>query len=812
MLPITDITVRAKCDGIVDSVNIDEDNGHKRVRIIQAAGIPNDHFIPLIFEIPVRPGDHVKNGDILINDSVIPSLKRRALLDTLKVGERRTGRVKNITDFGVVVDLDGIDGLLHITDLSLDRVRHPSDVVKPDQELEVVILDIDKERGHIWLGLNPWDTIESKYPVNARLRGKVVNLVPYGAFVELEPGIEGLVHVSEFSWTRHVARASDMLKIGDEVDVVVLSVNKEEQKIALGIRQTEENPWDSVAERYPVGTHVKGKVRDFSSLNAVILLEDGIDGMIHHPTVPLQKGQDIEAVVLEVDSTNQRISLELKQEQKQIEPLTPDTATDVGDFFYHFPKLISSCPQQTYLLARLIYCIQQEYSGDVTVEHLLSELQERLEVALNVDSNYIWNILPESLFSQNKEMGQNRLCDEVVEYANAHQWENDLSTQDVLVLWKNDGPPIPIPPIPDSIIPDALTEDQFLDNLTKYIECCGFKYSVQDIVRFHTSIKCGMLTLVGGNPGTGKSSLVELYFRALGGKGKNASSIDTFLRIDVNPSWMEPADLLGYNDAEGKFRPASNGFWRFLRDKQEDELLHPICLEEINLARVEHYFSDFIQMMSRGGGNISAGDNATDFIVIDDRVRFVGTCNSDETTHSMSLRLLDRCSFIELHQDEETRKQLEDAIWSNPEPKPLPFKKSDGVSSSTFNGWVRTASEKPISESIRNDFADFQTEFAGAGIAPSPRVVSNIAKYIRNRPAFNGNDKVLQEEERQRKALDECIAQRILSRYRSSPGTIAAFRNLKSKLEKKSYSLSALLAKQRDDEFKRIVSLSESWS
>ena len=230
------------------------------------------------------------------------------------------------------VDLDGIDGLLHITDLSWGRVRHPSDVVKPDQELEVVILDVDKERGRISLGLkqaqaNPWDTIESKYPVNARLRGKVVNLVPYGAFVELEPGIEGLVHVSEFSWTRHVARASDMLKIGDEVDVVVLSVNKEEQKIALGIRQTEENPWDSVAERYPVGTRVKGKVRNFTSYGAFVQLEDGIDGMIHvsdmswtrkinHPTEVLQKGQDVEAVVLEVDSANQRISLGLKQAQE----------------------------------------------------------------------------------------------------------------------------------------------------------------------------------------------------------------------------------------------------------------------------------------------------------------------------------------------------------------------------------------------------------------------------------------------------------------------------------------------------------------
>lgn len=258
--------------------------------------------------------------------------KRDALLDTLIKGERRIGKVKNITDFGVFVDLDGIDGLLHITDLSWGRVKHPSEIVQPGQELEVVILDVDQGRGRVSLGLkqaqpNPWDDIEMRYPANSRLRGKVVNLVPYGAFVELEPGIEGLVHVSEFSWTQRVVRASDVLNIDDEVDVVVLSVNKEEQKIALGIRQTEENPWDTVSDRYPVGTRVKGKVRNFTSYGAFIQLEDGIDGMVHvsdmswtrkinHPTELLQKGQEVETVVLEIDAANQRISLGLKQAQE----------------------------------------------------------------------------------------------------------------------------------------------------------------------------------------------------------------------------------------------------------------------------------------------------------------------------------------------------------------------------------------------------------------------------------------------------------------------------------------------------------------
>lgn len=257
--------------------------------------------------------------------------KKRELLLELKVGQRRKGVVKNITDFGVFVDLDGLDGLLHITDLSWGRVNHPSEVVQPGQEIEVIVLDVNTEKERVSLGLkqkanNPWDNIEAKFPVGSRLRGKVVNLVPYGAFVELEQGIEGLVHVSEISWTKRIARASDVLAAGQEVDVVVLNINKEEQKIALGMRQTEENPWDGVRERYPIGAHVHGKVRNFTTFGAFVELEDGIDGMIHvsdmswtrkvnHPSEVLKKGDDVDAVVLEVDPDNQRIGLGLKQAQ-----------------------------------------------------------------------------------------------------------------------------------------------------------------------------------------------------------------------------------------------------------------------------------------------------------------------------------------------------------------------------------------------------------------------------------------------------------------------------------------------------------------
>ena len=254
--------------------------------------------------------------------------KKAELLASLQKGEIRKGHVKNITDFGAFIDLDGIDGLLHITDMSWGRVKHPSEILKVGQELDVMVLDVDRERERISLGLkqttpNPWDSILEQFPVGSRVSGKVVNLAAYGAFVEIAPGIEGLVHISEFSWTKRVARASDMLSVGDEVQVVVLSVDVENQKIALGIRQTQANPWDTVQERFPVGSKVKGKVRNFTAYGAFVELEEGIDGMIHvsdmswtrkvnHPSECLQKGQEVEAVVLDVNAAEQRISLSLK--------------------------------------------------------------------------------------------------------------------------------------------------------------------------------------------------------------------------------------------------------------------------------------------------------------------------------------------------------------------------------------------------------------------------------------------------------------------------------------------------------------------
>ncbi|HZV34958.1 MAG TPA: 30S ribosomal protein S1, partial [Verrucomicrobiae bacterium] len=201
--------------------------------------------------------------------------RRSKLLSEMTPGDIRKGTVKNITDFGAFIDLNGIDGLLHITDMSWGRIGHPSEILKVGQDIDVVVLDINKEKERVSLGLkqklaNPWDKIEEKYPIGAKVKGKVVNLVPYGAFVELEPGVEGLVHVTELSWTKRIAKPSDVLKPEQEIEAVVLGINREEQKISLGVRQLEANPWDKAMDKYPPGTKVKGKIRNLTSYGAFI--------------------------------------------------------------------------------------------------------------------------------------------------------------------------------------------------------------------------------------------------------------------------------------------------------------------------------------------------------------------------------------------------------------------------------------------------------------------------------------------------------------------------------------------------------------
>ncbi|MFA6119225.1 MAG: 30S ribosomal protein S1 [Parachlamydiales bacterium] len=255
--------------------------------------------------------------------------KKSELLDNIKVGDLRKGIVKNITDFGVFLDLDGIDGLLHITDMTWKRIRHPSEMVQLGQELEVVILSIDKEKSRVALGLkqkdhNPWEAIEKKFPPGTKVKGKITNLVSYGAFIEIEPGIEGLIHVSEMSWTKNIAEPSEMVNIGDEVEAIVLSIQKDEGKISLGIKQTERNPWEEVEKKYPIGKAVEAEIRNLTNYGAFVELEPGVDGLIHisdlswtkkvsHPSEVLKKGDVIKAVVLSVDKESKKITLGIKQ-------------------------------------------------------------------------------------------------------------------------------------------------------------------------------------------------------------------------------------------------------------------------------------------------------------------------------------------------------------------------------------------------------------------------------------------------------------------------------------------------------------------
>ena len=257
------------------------------------------------------------------------SERRQQFLGNVSPGDKVQGTVKNITDFGAFLDLDGIDGLLHITDMSWARLSHPSEAVKPGDRLEVIVLEINKDKERISLGLkqlqsNPWDRIEERFPTGQKIKGKITNLMPYGAFVQIEEGIEGLIHVSELSWTKRIVRPSDVLTLDQEIEAVVLGVNKEDQKISLGVRQLEPNPWDEIEQRYSIGKQVRGQIRNMTAYGAFVELEEGIDGMVHvsdlswtkkinHPSEALKKGDEIEAVVIDIDKANQRISLGVKQ-------------------------------------------------------------------------------------------------------------------------------------------------------------------------------------------------------------------------------------------------------------------------------------------------------------------------------------------------------------------------------------------------------------------------------------------------------------------------------------------------------------------
>ncbi|MDP6858563.1 MAG: 30S ribosomal protein S1 [Verrucomicrobiales bacterium] len=302
-------------------------------------------YVGNIYEFKIVKINDERKNVVLSRREVIEAERaeqRQAFLQEVNAGDEVEGFVKNITDFGAFIDLKGMDGLLHITDMSWGRVNHPSEMLTIAQPIKVQILEVDKEKERVSLGLkqltpNPWEDIENRFPVGDHVKGKITKLVPYGAFVEVAEGVEGLIHVSELSWTKRITRPSDVLELGQEIESVVLGINIEEQKISLGVRQLEPNPWENVESRYPIGSMIKGEVRNLTPYGAFIELEDGIDGMVHvsdlswtrkinHPSETLKKGDEIEAVVLEIDKDSQRISLGVKQ-------LETDPWEEIGNRF-----------------------------------------------------------------------------------------------------------------------------------------------------------------------------------------------------------------------------------------------------------------------------------------------------------------------------------------------------------------------------------------------------------------------------------------------------------------------------------------------
>ena len=304
-----------------------------------------NEYVGKVYEFKIVKVNDERKNIVLSRREVIESERaemRQDFLQSVKVGDKVEGQVKNITDFGAFVDLQGMDGLLHVTDMSWGRISHPSALLHIGQMLEVLILDVDREKERVSLGLkqmedNPWKDIEARYPIGTEVMGKVTKLLPYGAFIEMESGVEGLVHVSELSWVKRINRPSDVLELDQEIKAVVLGISIEEQKISLGVRQLESNPWDELETKYPIGATVKGEVRNLTPYGAFLGMEEGIDGMIHvsdlswtrkinHPSEVIKKGDEVEAIVLSIDKENQRVSLGVKQ-------LDGDPWSEIGGSF-----------------------------------------------------------------------------------------------------------------------------------------------------------------------------------------------------------------------------------------------------------------------------------------------------------------------------------------------------------------------------------------------------------------------------------------------------------------------------------------------
>ena len=384
--------VRSKVKGgLVVNIGVDAFLPSSQVDIQAPKNL--DQFVGQTFDFKVVKINRERKNIVVSRRELIEERrqdKKREILNKIKPGETRRGMVKNITDYGAFIDLDGLDGLLHITDMSWGRVSHPGEMVKTGEEITVCIIDIDQNRERVSLGLkqlssNPWDEIERKFPINAKVRGKVVNLVPYGAFIELEEGVEGLVHVTEMSWTKRITKPSEVLNVGDEVDAVVLGIQKDDQKISLGLRQLDVNPWDMATHNYPPGARVRGKIRNLTSYGAFVELEEGIDGMVHvsdmswtrkinNPSEMVKKGDEVDAIVIEVDIDNQRISLGMKQ-------LTQDPWEDI-DRLYKLGDVIKGKVARVAGYGAFIE-LENDIDGLVHISQVSEERIEKIKDHLN---------------------------------------------------------------------------------------------------------------------------------------------------------------------------------------------------------------------------------------------------------------------------------------------------------------------------------------------------------------------------------------------------------------------------------------------
>lgn len=404
-----------------------------------------DKYLGKVFECKILKINQDKKNIIVSRREIIEEArneKKQILLDQVQVGDKCIGVVKNITDYGAFIDLNGLDGLLYITDMTWGRISHPSEILSIGKEIEVIILSIDYSKKRLSLGLkqikeNPWENIEEKYPIGSKVEGKVVNIVPYGAFIELEKGIEGLVHITEFSWNKRVNKPEDVLKIGDNVEAIILSIQKDEEKISLGIKQIDKNPWNMVEHNYPVGAKVKGKVSNMTPYGVFIELEEGFDGMIHisdiswtrkinHPSEILKKDEEVEAIVLDINKKENKISLGIKQLYTDPWPLIHEDFK-IGDIVKG--KISNITPYGAFVH------LKKDIDGLVHISQVSEEHIENIKDILSLGQEVTARVI--KIDSQERRIGlsikaanydSKKLEEEIKFYSNLKNEENQLAS------------------------------------------------------------------------------------------------------------------------------------------------------------------------------------------------------------------------------------------------------------------------------------------------------------------------------------------------------------------------------------------------